>query len=339
MAKWGEGDPRWIVEERPDVANVNNWHWTEKNATPWSRDFLTAALDGQEVTGEAGTVTFSDVQVEGEATANNRKAKLIFFYELQVGVKWKGKTADGKSVNGKIKAENVSEEFTPDEYEFEVTMASDETPARRAVKEMVRTAGVERMREKLSDWYTTLRQEFTKGMILPTKGTAEAKPENNGVKIHSQTASVGTSSSEESTFSQDSGSFEINEEFLCSPADIFQCLVDENRVRAYTQADARIEPKIGGSFSLFGGNVTGVFKDFIPNERLVQAWRFSSWPEGVFSEVTMKIVPGDGCTHLKLSHTNVPDSDMERAKEGWRRHQFDRIKNVFGFGSSLSGMF
>ena len=27
MAKWGEGDPRWIVEERPDATNVNNWHW------------------------------------------------------------------------------------------------------------------------------------------------------------------------------------------------------------------------------------------------------------------------------------------------------------------------
>ena len=27
MAKWGEGDPRWIVEDRPDAKNVNNWHW------------------------------------------------------------------------------------------------------------------------------------------------------------------------------------------------------------------------------------------------------------------------------------------------------------------------
>ena len=26
MAKWGEGDPRWIVEERADAKNVNNWH-------------------------------------------------------------------------------------------------------------------------------------------------------------------------------------------------------------------------------------------------------------------------------------------------------------------------
>lgn len=27
MAKWGEGDPRWIVEQRADATNVNNWHW------------------------------------------------------------------------------------------------------------------------------------------------------------------------------------------------------------------------------------------------------------------------------------------------------------------------
>ncbi|KAA3472922.1 signal peptidase complex catalytic subunit SEC11A [Gossypium australe] len=27
MAKYGEGDKRWIVEERPGGANVHNWHW------------------------------------------------------------------------------------------------------------------------------------------------------------------------------------------------------------------------------------------------------------------------------------------------------------------------
>ena len=44
MAKWGEGDPRWIVEERPDATNVNNWHWTEKNADQWSKDKLKELL-------------------------------------------------------------------------------------------------------------------------------------------------------------------------------------------------------------------------------------------------------------------------------------------------------
>ena len=45
MAKWGEGDPRWIVEERPDATNVNNWHWTEKNADGWSKNKLKVTCD------------------------------------------------------------------------------------------------------------------------------------------------------------------------------------------------------------------------------------------------------------------------------------------------------
>ena len=31
MAKWGEGDSRWLVQEREDGANVNGWHWQERN--------------------------------------------------------------------------------------------------------------------------------------------------------------------------------------------------------------------------------------------------------------------------------------------------------------------
>ena len=49
MAKWGEGDPRWIVEERPDATNVNNWHWTEKNATFWSRERFDSLFKGFQV--------------------------------------------------------------------------------------------------------------------------------------------------------------------------------------------------------------------------------------------------------------------------------------------------
>ena len=71
MAKWGEGDPRWIVEDRPDATNVNNWHWyekmvginyhlflssfrTEKDASGWSRDKLEGLLVGLKFDGNEG---------------------------------------------------------------------------------------------------------------------------------------------------------------------------------------------------------------------------------------------------------------------------------------------
>ena len=40
MAKLGEGDQRWIVEERKDGANVHGWHWVEKDCKEWTRVFF-----------------------------------------------------------------------------------------------------------------------------------------------------------------------------------------------------------------------------------------------------------------------------------------------------------
>ena len=106
--------PRWIVEERPDATNVNNWHWTEKNADAWSKakikveellctnlfkhDCLAQELFENHVieVPSVGNVILEEVEkIEGEARANNRKGKLIFFYEWEIAVKWKGH-ANGK---------------------------------------------------------------------------------------------------------------------------------------------------------------------------------------------------------------------------------------------------
>ena len=37
-------DPRWIVSERDDGKNCNNWHWSETNLTEWSKERLTELL-------------------------------------------------------------------------------------------------------------------------------------------------------------------------------------------------------------------------------------------------------------------------------------------------------
>lgn len=69
MAKWGEGDPRWIVEERPDATNVNNWHWTEKNACAWSKDKI------KEI--------FKDFEISGDNCKHNFICLLFFYFYLK----------------------------------------------------------------------------------------------------------------------------------------------------------------------------------------------------------------------------------------------------------------
>ncbi|KAF0879574.1 AHSA2 ATPase, partial [Crocuta crocuta] len=87
MAKWGQGDPRWIVEEREDGTNVNNWHWTERDATSWSKGKLRDLLVGIIVENETGRGEISELkQVEGEASCSSRKGKLIFFYDCYFAI-------------------------------------------------------------------------------------------------------------------------------------------------------------------------------------------------------------------------------------------------------------
>lgn len=59
MAKWGEGDPRWIVEERPDATNVNNWHWTEKNACAWSQEKIKELFKNLKIAGDKGKLNLN----------------------------------------------------------------------------------------------------------------------------------------------------------------------------------------------------------------------------------------------------------------------------------------
>ena len=40
MAKVGEGDERWIVKERADGHNCNNWHWTTKDVSGHTKKVL-----------------------------------------------------------------------------------------------------------------------------------------------------------------------------------------------------------------------------------------------------------------------------------------------------------
>lgn len=64
---------------------------TERDATNWSSDKLKYLLMGLSVENDVGTCEVTEVsKVEGEASINNRKGKLIFFYEWVLKATWTG---------------------------------------------------------------------------------------------------------------------------------------------------------------------------------------------------------------------------------------------------------
>ena len=186
MAKWGEGDPRWIVEERPDGTNVNNWHWTEKNADAWSKRKLEELFVNQVIdSSNVGSVVIEELEkCEGEARVNNRKAKLIYFYEWELKFKWKGHVhgKDEPEITGTIDIPNLSEEHDDmKDVDIDINLIT-KGPEATILKEMLRKGdGAKAIREKLKAYVDTLKSEFGAGLILPAKDSIPTTKSTSGI--------------------------------------------------------------------------------------------------------------------------------------------------------------
>lgn len=341
MAKWGEGDPRWIVEERPDATNVNNWHWTEKNAGPWSKDRLKELFSDLKIAQNGIVCSITEVEkVDGEASANNRKGKLIFFYEWDIKLKWEGVLAGGsEKIKGEIHIPNLSEENDVSEVDMTVTIKSNGDEAQR-VKAFMHHVGREEIRKQLQEYIRSLKEEFSKGLILPKKGESSVKPDNvstitSGFNkkinmnpiISPQTNKVGCK--------LDTKTIELSEKFQCRGQEFYDAMTRIEMVTAFTQGHVKLDPEKGGKFALFGGNVTGEFKELITGKRIVQYWRYKQWPEQHYSEVTFNIEEKDDHTLVRLKQDLVPVAEVEKTRDNWQRYYFDSIKRAFGFGAFL----
>ncbi len=65
------------------ATNPNNWHWKEKNATQWSKDKLNDLLVGLKIENDEYNCEIKELtKCSGEASANNRKAKLVFLVNI-----------------------------------------------------------------------------------------------------------------------------------------------------------------------------------------------------------------------------------------------------------------
>lgn len=167
-----KGDPRWIVELRPDATNVNNWHWKESNATGWSKDKLNELLLHFEFSdGNISSKIIEFEKLQGEATANNRKGKLIYFYEWDIVMKWQGQILNDEAktkITGKATIPNLSEENDLDEIDITVTV-DESNDKSEIVKQFMYTIGRTKIREQIGKYMSSLKNDYAKNLILPKK--------------------------------------------------------------------------------------------------------------------------------------------------------------------------
>lgn len=90
MALRGQGDKRWIVEDREDGTNVNHWHWNEYDVSSWATNRLKEMLSGSGCQLDSSWRFRMDSveQVHGEATVYVRKGRIKSLCDLEVSGRW-----------------------------------------------------------------------------------------------------------------------------------------------------------------------------------------------------------------------------------------------------------
>uniref|UniRef100_A0A3B3RS20 Activator of HSP90 ATPase activity 1 n=1 Tax=Paramormyrops kingsleyae TaxID=1676925 RepID=A0A3B3RS20_9TELE len=374
MAKWGEGDPRWIVEERADATNVNNWHWTERDVTNWSSDKLKELLSGVRVESEEGSCGVTEVsKVEGEASINNRKGKLIFFYEWDVQATWKGVSNTGAKYKGIIEVPNLSDENNMEDLDIMVTVTKGDPDAPLPV--LMKMEGAAKIRAALGSYVDYLKTEFTQGMILPTANGVNKQAQSQAqVKVDkTQIGFVSSAAASSTGVKIPTCKVSLKDTFLTSAEELYRVFIKQELVQAFTHATAVVDGEKGGKFRLLDGNVLGEFQELVsvpcwmytlslsflihgerspnfqikllsffspffsqvPEQKIVMKWRYNTWPCEHYATVTMNLLDHGNETELAVELRGVPVNEEERTRHGWQQYYFEGIKQTFGYGSRL----
>jgi activator of HSP90 ATPase len=114
--------------------------------------------------------------------------------------------------------------------------------------------------------------------------------------------------------------------FPAPPSRIFEVLMDSGEHAAFTaNGAAEISREAGGAFSTHDGQIVGRNIEILPDKRIVQAWRVSNWPDGVYSLVRFELdAEGDG-TKLVFDHWGFPEGSRDHLDSGWTARYWEPL--------------
>lgn len=322
--------------------NPNNWHWVNKDASPWAKQWFEDNLTIIEAKeGDATAKISKVVSMDGDVDVAQRKGKVITIFDVKLTLEYTGSTANDENVSGTITVPEVSHELEESEFVFEIDVFSD-SKEKQPVKDLVRSKIVPQLRAEFLKLSPALIAEhgkdlqhapgsnpssgFTTPKYHPPTGAQAAKPASTSTQTNKGSIVNTTTVTD-------------NEEFRTTAEQLYQTFTDPERIAAFTRAPPKVfeGAKKGGKFQLFGGNVSGEYLELEEPTKIVQSWRLDQWPEGHYSQLKIEFDQNDvdSVTVMRVEWTGVPVGQEEVTKRNWLEYYVRSIKRTFGFGTIL----
>ena len=125
--------------------------------------------------------------------------------------------------------------------------------------------------------------------------------------------------------------------FAVAPARVYETLTSPKEFSALMKygtvpnaPPAELTARPGDEFRLFGGHVLGRNIELVPGTRVVQAWRASDWPAGLYSIVRFELRANGTGTTLTFDHTGFPKGQGKHLAEGWYLNYWTPMQKYLG---------
>lgn len=124
--------------------------------------------------------------------------------------------------------------------------------------------------------------------------------------------------------------FTLSETFKAKPSEIYEAWLDSQGHSAMTGSPAEVNGGIGGKFTAWDGYIFGSTLELTPNQRIVQAWRTSEFPDDApDSRLEVLLEESEGGTKVTLNHTDMPEDQAESYRQGWEDFYFKPMREFF----------
>jgi activator of HSP90 ATPase len=127
-------------------------------------------------------------------------------------------------------------------------------------------------------------------------------------------------------------------QFDAPPAVLFEMYADAREHSKVIDARVRFERRVGGRFSAWGGEVSGLNVVLRKPSVVVQAWRTSEFPKDHHSVLHLSITPtGVGRSTLTLTQHGVPIACAEDVEANWHECYWKPMKQMLAAKSERKG--
>ena len=116
-----------------------------------------------------------------------------------------------------------------------------------------------------------------------------------------------------------------------TPVEVYEALLDGDEHSDLTGGEATSNPIVGGKMTAWDGYISGAYTELVEGKKIVQTWKTSEWPKGApDSRLEFQFEAKDGGTEITMIHSEVPESQVESYRKGWKDYYWAPMTEYFG---------